>query len=498
MNPIRNAVLIASLVGISLVAVVYIVLTIAKPPAGTREPVAGGPALVELMDQGNGYGHDGDWRQAFECFRKVVAVPGQSDLTWCKATAAALAAGESNACEELCRQMLDLYAPRRDTGTAERCSKAPLSLPGIATDLSAKAAAMADFAAAGSQAGSWEKMAKARADYRRGRWAESLKCLEAAEGSSNPELAVQALCFGAMARQQLGDALGARQALEAANRWFKMMLRTGVLGGGTYWDNFALAVAVRAQAEQLVLGQSVSLPLDPADVAERRSKWQPVAEAVASAALFGQQNDWSQARDAYARALDNAAFDWDVSELKQEDFCLRVSSVFLLAGDVTRNRDLCLALAARPRERLPPVMEDRYAQLILANTNGLPQDVIQSGLALAGLAGQAPVEELNAWRWLTRGLAELREGRQQQALASFQFAQFPEDGALRARVLLYRAIANKGLGRPDEALKAAQQAEAEFVRAQGKTSWIRAGNYELTRREFVGVPAAPATPGTGP
>jgi 6-phosphogluconolactonase (cycloisomerase 2 family) len=121
------------------------------------------------------------------------------------------------------------------------------------------------------------------AEYRLGNWANALEWLRGPEASSSPEVASLASCFGAMARFQLGDQAGASNALSQAGRRLKEMAETGQLADPRLncWDDFARALAVRAEAETLILGREVSAPLSTAALAELANRFHRAAPAPA-------------------------------------------------------------------------------------------------------------------------------------------------------------------------------------------------------------------------
>ena len=226
----------------------------------------------ELVALGHQHGHNGDWKQAHECFRRVIAAGSvnENDFLW--ATGAALAAGDTNACEEFCRSVLELFGNDSTADVAERCAKQVLPLPNAPADLIEKAVQRADYAAEQAPNSGWKQLAKGMAEYRRGRWAEAVKWLSGPEHGTQTEIAVQAWPFGAMARHRLGDATGARNALDELNRRLAEMVDKGELCDPRHntWDNVARAVAVRAEAERLILGREISPPLSSTNIMQNR------------------------------------------------------------------------------------------------------------------------------------------------------------------------------------------------------------------------------------
>ena len=144
--------------------------------------------------------------------------------------------------------------------------------PKCPADLIAKAANRADYAAERASSSGWKQLAKGMAEYRRGRWAEAKRWLERPERGGQDEIAVQAWAFGAMARHRLGDLTGAQQAMEELNGRLTEMVRKGELCDPRHdtWDNVARAVAVRREAERLILGRVASPAIDSKALIQNR------------------------------------------------------------------------------------------------------------------------------------------------------------------------------------------------------------------------------------
>jgi RNA polymerase sigma factor (sigma-70 family) len=445
-------------------------------------------ALRELVELGHVHGHNGDWAKAFDCFRRVITsgLPVEEEFLW--ATGAALAAGEVTACEEFCRNALLLFGQDTDPGVAERCAKQCLVLPNLAADLLAQAAQRADFAFAEARDSRWKQFAKGMADYRRGNWSQALQWLEQPERTSQIEIAIQAGSFGAMARHRLGDAVGARKALDQVSRQMKVMVQTGQLCHPRYnsWDNFARALALRAEAERLILGREVSPRLDPPTIVRNRKLWSEVEQRLESAEQLAKQARWQEAAEAYSSAIAHSAFDWSVSEVRQDILAQEIAVTFLLAENTARHRALSQTLLDRDWQNLTPIMQERYASVVLAHTGHLPAEIKKRGLKLARLASQRADAENNPWLWLLRGLADYREHRYEDAIAALTRAQFAGDPVAEARALAFQAMARHKLGDIQQATETAKRAEARFASTSG-AAWGNIAFYELAKRELRSI-----------
>src|SRR6185436_10251392 len=114
----------------------------------------------------------------------------------------------------------------------------------------------------------------------------------------------------------------------------------------------------------------------------------------------------------------HSAFDWSVSEVRQDILAQKIGVTFLLAEDAARYRSLAQKLLARDQQNLTPMMQERYASVILTGAGHLPAEIVARGLKLARLALQGPGAENNPWLWLLRGMADYREQRYEDAITS--------------------------------------------------------------------------------
>lgn len=468
------------------------------PAANTApqtNPARVSASIPELIAQGSAYGRNADWRRAFACFQQVIAAGGTNGWTewhWSWATGSALAAGETNACAAWCGGMLGRFGREENPDAAERCAKICLALPGISGELLEAAAERADFAVALNPDNRYRQMAKAMAEYRRGHWSNALAWLRRPEHSSQFDVAIHAAGFAAMARHQLGDAASARKSLDELHRRLNMLARTGDLGDAS-WDGCARAVALRAEAERLILGREASSPLDPSTIADQRRKWQGVLQLVQSAERLARQADWAQARDAYAQVLAHPDFDWDPWQLRSSLLPQQMAAAFLLASDQTRHRDLCQSLLNRPHEDLPLTMQERNAWVYLIQMEHFPPDLKARALAAVRLTCQSAETENSRWIWLICGLAAYREGRTDDALRALDQVQFGGDLPATARLLLYRAMACRQANRTEEATAALQEAEAAAAQTTSQSSgWWNSGFYQIALNELRSLMAATA------
>jgi tetratricopeptide (TPR) repeat protein len=452
-------------------------------------------AVADLVAAGHAAGVLGDWKKAFECFRDAVDAGSAREGDWSCAAVTALAIGDTNASLRLCRGIMNRFAKKDDASAAERCAKHCVALPAIPGDLLAKAVERADFSVAAGPDSRWRQMAKGMAEYRRGNWSNATRWLREPERSANLEVSPLAWLFGAMTRHQLGDTASARQALDEANRRLKVIVESGELARSRYntWDNYARAFAVRAEAERLILGREASPPLDPAAVVEGRNRWQPILQLLRSGDELAARKQWEEASEAFAQALEQPGFTWNLWELKQAIPSQWLPVAALLAANETRHLKLCRAMLDRTNATLAPVVLEGYASVCLARP--LPSDLRDRASALAERAIRNPEPDRIPATSLLRGMKAYREGQYQETLSSLERAEIVPAPTIKTRALAFRGMACFRLGRVEEARRALQDAEqAAATGLVGETGWGGPGLCQVALDELRGLLVPPNVP----
>jgi hypothetical protein len=117
------------------------------------------------------------------------------------------------------------------------------------------------------------------------------------------------------------------------------------------------------------------------------------------------------------------------------------------------------------------------------------------GLALARLACPRPTAEKSKWLLLVRGMADYRDGHFEEALAILRRAVFRDDPVTQARALAIQAMASHQLGRHQEAVATAQEAQTQFAQGAARgAGWKDAAFSQLALKELLTVLARPSPP----
>lgn len=452
------------------------------------------PKICEL---GHQYGRDGNFQKALECFRQVQEAVNYTERDWHCASAAAVAVGETNLALELCRRALELYGQNGDPNIAERTAKQCLVIPGVSGQMLDQAASLADACVRVGPPSSYRYIAKGMAEHRLGRWSEALTWLLKAADDVQPEVAAQAWSFIAMAHHQSGDSVKARKALEQVNRRLNAITKTGELGPPKWrsWEDSAYAMALRTEAERLILGKAVSAPMNPAAVVGGRKNWQEFSKLVSLGEDLGKHGRWQEASLAYMRAIQHPGFDLEVLELKQSLFLQEVGVAYLQCEDESGYRDLIRKLLDRDPEMIGTVMQGRYAKTVLiAPERFCPEGDRKRALALARLGYEQGDATKNTWLWLNRGIVEYREGNYEKAIESLRNFRLRENKGANATAIAFRAMALKKLGRSDEATQTALEAASAFAGPGSLADWNAVAVYQVVLRELSSLLALPDQP----
>lgn len=449
---------------------------------------------AKLLEQGRNYGTNAEWKKGFECFKQCVDAGPLPENDWQLASAIALAAGETNACEEFCAQYMKAFGKSTSADCAERIAKECFSMPHCPEALFEQAIERADFAISKGRS-TFRNLAKGMGEYRRQNWSGALEWLNQVETSNSLEGSAVAWAFGAMARHQLGDTQGARQALEQVNRRIGVVIRTGQLG---WWQEIARAVVARDEAERLILGKITSPPLNPSEILENRTKWQAFTFSLNAGNTMASQSQWIPAAEYYAKALQDPVFDWSSSELKEDYLPMQSAAVFLMAEDRTNFCALVRGLAARKMENLSPIVQEHYGQIFVMNPDILTPELKQQALAYARRVCDNPERANSFWIRLLRGETEYRQGNFETAvdmLGPLIFSSTETIGAARGKVFL--AMALKRLGKSKESLEAMQEANGLFIKAMGQgADRVNQIYYQTVMNELLAMVAS--TPGAAP
>jgi serine/threonine protein kinase len=485
-----------------LIGLLHSAARLARERLGPTNPAT----LSFVLPLARNLGRLGTWTNALELYLSLIdADPGNSDYWQC-AHAAALAAGQPEVSRRLRHGMVDRFAASQDLTHRQRLAKA-LLLPSEDQAHLELALECANQAVQAQPNDASCQMLKGMAEYRRGHWAEALKWLQEAERSENPNVVALAHCFGAMARQRLGETSAAREALSRAVRQLRVPLEMGQLLAKD-WQEVVFGFVARAEAERSVLGREVSPPVTAGLLARAREKWKSVREPLVQGEGFARQGKWKESRDAYVQALEHPSFDWGAAEEASPMRCLslHMGIAFARAGDTTNHQRLCrLLLALNPdkpatakAERDATAMAERYAKTCFLHAQGLSPELGQRALESARFAVTNQQERHDhhpGWTRQTGGMAEYYAGDPLQAMEWLEYAEQDESALLKGSTMAYRAMVLKKLNRSDEAARLLQEAEDLFSSSpETKTGlyWWGSEMYKLAleeARQLIGAKA---------
>ncbi len=434
-------------------------------------------AMNFILPLGRNLGRRGAWSETLEVYLWLSETASWNCDLQTHAHAAALAAGHTKARRELRAGIVEDFGNARDSITAMQVARAVLIDPDFHEHLQI-GLDCADKAFREMPDHTWCRIVQGMAEYRRGRWPEAIEVLRSVERCPDPRSAAVACSFGAMARHRAGQTTAARETLDRASRQLRRLQQTGVLPGNE-WHFVVFSLVARAEAERLILAREVSPPVTVASLAEARRKWKAVREELALGDALAVEGKWDASRDAYVRALEHPAFDWDAAEAESASQCLSIQmgTVFARTGDSANHERFCRMLLRvglggpdNPSARQTATARaERYARACFLVAQGLTEANRQTALELARFAvtNQEKQKDHHAgWTCLAGGMAELHAGDPARALTLLEAAQDDEDTALRSMALVYRALTLKKLNRSAEAVQSLQDGEKLFSVAQ--------------------------------
>src|SRR6185437_7763278 len=193
--------------------------------AALQEAVSLKPADAEArFALGSFHAQWGEWKKAAAEFDRGLELDPVQTYRWMEAAVVHLAAGDLEGYRLVCREMFQRFGDSEDPVTADRTARACLLLPDAVSPADYdRVQKLAERAVTGTEKHVWYLFfvqTKALADYRAGRYAEAVKCLEkyAPKANGNPEdasmFAIQSMALHRLGRtEEAGAALAKAKAL---------------------------------------------------------------------------------------------------------------------------------------------------------------------------------------------------------------------------------------------------------------------------------------------
>jgi tetratricopeptide (TPR) repeat protein len=307
----------------------------------------------------------------------------------------------------------------------------------------------------------WEQTVQGMVHYRRGEHAEAVRCLAEPARGGPPWLNRLAGCFLAMAQYQLGNSAAARETLALVNRRLEILLRTGRLGKDT-WVTRARELLARAEAERLVFGRETSPTVDAVSLAAARKKWETIRDQLAAAEGLAAQQKWTEARDAYLRAVADPGFLWAGAEEENGLLPFEIAAALLMAGDLDAHEQICRQVFATQDDPLDKSQAEIRVKMWLMRPAQRSVELTQRAFEfLRHIPDKSSLAESDDshWTFLNCGLAAYRQGELQDAIAYLDQAVASADVGCRGAAMLYLAIVRQQSGRPERARQLLQDAE---------------------------------------
>jgi len=260
--------------------------------------------------------------------------------------------------ESATRILLDLLMARHQ-GTTDITAARAIALGGLALPNGRLTAAeseelvrMARFVIAESPGRLDTVLLSGMLAYRIGEFDDAARHLGSLTRNPDHAVASTAGFIRAMALFRRGAQDEARRALALANQTLDIGLRPGLLGHrgqsdfryDLRWAEYARSLALRDEAEKLVLGRVASPPVDRETLHSRLAAWQPIQALLEEAHQYGRRREWVAARDALVRAMERGPINWEEEGNFIPALHLKAASVLALTGDTNRYAALCAEL----------------------------------------------------------------------------------------------------------------------------------------------------------
>ena len=445
--------------------------------------------LACLEDLSKVHGALGAWADCLgDCRELAQSLANQRDAqldSLLNAAAAALLAGDIPAYQEFARNALAITIGSTDLGKARNTVLCGLALKDALAD-PGPVFQLADMCRTGGAGRDhYGETVQGLAEYRRGHLDEALRWLDEPCRCASSHVGAMAGYLCAMVHCQQGEAQAAHADLAEANKRLDAFLRAGDLRIGMWgrrgasWVGYGYAVALRAEAEHLLLGRVVSPVVDASWLESSRRRWAPVSRNLAEGDRLAGEGRWLQARADYLAAVSEPVFDWETAADLDRELPMRMGVVLLLAKDVASHERLCRAWFARLHAHPDPNIGFLAAKTALAASIDPDSELGREATGWLQKMEWSPVSEA-----CVRAMAAYRAGRYEEAVAE---ATRCEDSAFSGEdrtvavfgeastAQVFRAMALARLERRREAEQVLEKTEVVVASAKsrymGKMWW---------------------------
>jgi hypothetical protein len=443
---------------------------------------------VQIYHLANLYARQGKWTEAADAYQSFLPhspvdygpMSGVfAGITWRLHAAGLLAsclADDSEGSDKLATLILDRYGNVKDPEVAFETAF-PLLLTSGSISGDPRVFQLAAFAVGGIKDPLRNAMLSGVGACRRGLWDEAAAVLTPLAGSRDGRVASLSGFFLAMARARSGASQSATSILATANDRLEAMLRSGDLGNalrpGLEWMPFAAAILARNEAEKLIHGQRVSLPIHSDYLRRARHAWKPVGELIDKANWAARRREWAQATDLFLGAMRHEQFDWTAAAHHEPGLEEKIACVLIVGGDVENYRKL--------REEIlvdTIAGQTEYARVVLLSAGDLPARLHARALAVASGNGNqsARIEEPSqgeAWHALTQGMVEYRSSRFGAARSALRSALGAFNLNCSGTANAFAAMTESQLGHSEAAETHLGAAEGSYQQVTGGGDWGR-------------------------
>ena len=406
------------------------------------------------------YAELGYWTNAVEQYQALMGARPTNHMFWFQAGAAAAVAGQTEVSGAIWEGMAARFGTNQDERVRQLLARSLALAPASPTNL-ALVLKLVDGLVVQRPESLGNQTIQGLVEYRAGHWAEAAKRLDPSWKHWESRRGCVAGYFMAMALHQLGDTAAARTLLDQVNQRLAGVLHRGYFGDS--WPDSAHNLVARAEAERLILGREMSLPVTAESLSAARQAWETVAQSLEAVDSLARDMKWDQARDGCLKILISPTFNLATAEYKEGTTSMRFALTYVMAGDQAGYRNWCRSLLDQRYCVGTSVAQESRAKSCLLVGGLIPGEVSAQAYALMKeTVKPETLKDSDYWNWLDWGMAVYRRGDFADAEKALLRAAKSKEPECVAGAMAYRAMALYRLGRVAEATSAFQEAETKL------------------------------------
>jgi tetratricopeptide (TPR) repeat protein len=224
---------------------------------------------------------------------------------------------------------------------------------------------------------------------------------------------------------------------------------------------------LKNEAESVILGETVSPPVNRETLQARRTAWQPIQRLLEAVDEKGGKLEWGAARESLTEAMDMRVINWHEEGNLIVSLHLKAAILFALMEDADRYRALCqelvepAAISQSPYGRIalwwPTTSTERHSVI---SPNLLAHAIEMARWKAARISPDERPVIGHDWTWLYLGIAEYRAGEFGASLEALEKARHAFNLAASGTAYAFSALVSAATGQSEDAVAFLSQAES--------------------------------------